>query len=324
MPVSGAIMDIILGPTASGKESSAFAIARKGGAAIVSVDSMKIYRRLDIGTAKATPEMREAVSHYCLDIADPVEDFSVGRYQQAADAAIAQLTARGQRVILSGGTALYYKAVLEGLFAAPLKDESLRARLREFAAQNGNDALYARLVAHDPQAAAKLHPNDLRRVVRALEIIELTGAPISARQQQWSGFHGEAGAFAGELRYRFRMVRLDWPREELYRRIEVRVARMLEEGLEAEARLVYDNRDTFSRTPLQAVGYKEFFPYFSGECGLATAVEELQKNTRHLAKSQCTWFNKFPATPAVLQPGMSAGDVAAEVEAALAQAPLLG
>lgn len=324
MPVSGAIIDIILGPTASGKESSAFAIARKCGAEIVSVDSMKIYRGLDIGTAKATQEMRAKVAHHCLDIADTQEDFSVARYQQAADAAIARIATRGGRAILSGGTALYYKAVLEGLFEAPLKDELLRARLREFAAQHGKDALYSRLAEHDPQAAAKLHPNDLRRVVRALEIIELTGAPISARQQQWSGFHGEEGAFAGELRYRFRMARLDWPREELYRRIEVRVARMLEEGLEAEARLVYDNRDTFSRTPLQAVGYKEFFPYFSGECGLTTAVEELQTNTRHLAKSQCTWFNKFPATPAVLQQGMSADDVAATVEAALERAPVHG
>lgn len=315
-------LNIILGPTASGKESSAFIIAQNMKAGIISVDSMKVYRNLDIGTAKASTQMREIIPHYCLDIADPTEDFSVGRFQNAADGGIAQLTRNGKKVILSGGTALYYKAILEGLFDAPVKDETLREKLRDFAAQYGNDALYARLLAQDPKAAKKIHTNDLRRVIRALEIIELTGKPISQKQQQWSGFHNDEERFRTPLRYSFKMVRLDWPREELYRRIELRVDKMLEEGLEGEARYVFDNRDTFSRTPLQAVGYKEFFPYFRHECNLQDAIELLKKNTRHLAKSQLTWFHKFPAQGVALSPGMSANDIASAVQDSLTFAPL--
>lgn len=307
-----AVLTIVLGPTASGKEAAAFALALRQRAAIVSVDSMKIYCGLDIGTAKPDATKRAAVEHFCLDLADPAEDFSVARFQQAADAAIAQTAARAQPIILSGGTALYYKAILEGLFDAPQKDEALREELRNYAEANGNDALFARLRAADPAAAAKLHPNDVRRVVRALEIVELTGEPISARQKEWSGFHDPAqvAGFSGDLRYAFRMFRLDWPREELYRRIEARVDRMIAQGLEQEARIVYENRARYSRTPLQAVGYKEFFPYFAGQMTLPEAIDLLKKNTRHLAKSQTTWFRKFPAVAIPLAPGMTADNVA--------------
>ncbi len=300
---------IIAGPTASGKESAAYHIAQKMSAEIVSVDSMKIYRQLDIGTAKATPQMRQNVPHHCLDIAQPENEFSVADYQAAADQAIADIAARGKTVILSGGTALYYKAILEGIFEAPPKDEALREEYKNFAAAHGNDALFEKLKAQDPQAAGKLHPNDTRRVIRALEIIKLTGQPISARQQQWSGFHDDNEGFSGNLRYPFKMVWLNWERDELYRRIELRVDKMIDTGLEDEAKMVWQNRGNYARTPLQAVGYKEFFPYFSGECSLAEAVDTLKKNTRHLAKSQCTWFRKFPATALVPQTGESQDDV---------------
>lgn len=318
MPAPRPTITIILGPTASGKEAAAFILAQRLQAEIVSVDSMKIYRRLDIGTAKATPAQRAAVPHHCLDMVDPEREFSVAEYQAAADQAIADIASRGRPVILSGGTALYYKALLEGLFEAPQKDEALREELKAFAAREGNAALYARLVEVDPAAAAKLHENDIRRVVRALEIVTLTGEPISARQREWSGFHDGAGGFCGELRYNARMFKLEWERAELWKRIETRVARMVEAGIEAEARQVWQERERLSRTPLQAVGYKEFFPYFAGEQTFAQAVEQLVINTRHLAKSQTTWFRKFPGTAVMLRPGMTAEEVACEIEAHLA------
>lgn len=306
-------LTIILGPTASGKEAAAFALAQKIGGEIVSVDSMKIYRQLDIGTAKADAAKRAAVTHHCLDIVDPTQEFSVAQYQQAADQAIADIAARGKPVLLSGGTALYYKALLEGLFEAPEKDETLRKELYAFAEQEGNAALYARLVAADSIAAAKLHANDIRRVVRALEIITLTGEPISARQQEWSGFHGEGHAFAGELRYPVRIFKLERERPELWQRIEARIERMVQAGIGDEARFVYDNRDQFTRTPLQAVGYKEFFPYFAGEATFAQAVERLTINTRQLAKSQTTWFRKFPGETIALTPDSTAESIAQEI-----------
>ncbi len=303
-------LKIILGPTASGKESAAFALAPRLNAEIVSVDSMKIYQTLDIGTAKATGEMRAAVPHHCLDLIAPTYDnFSVGEYVEAADAAIADIAARGKIPLLSGGTALYYKGLLEGIFAAPAKDSAVREELRAFAAEYGNEALHRRLQELDPVSAAKYHCNDLRRVVRALEVIMLTGKPVSSSRNEWSGFHDDSAAFGGELRYDFKMLLLDWPRADLYERIEARVELMLERGLLAEAEYVYQQRDSFSRTPLQAVGYKEFFPYFTGEQPLEEAVATLKKNTRHLAKSQCTWFRKFPCQRIALDTSMAKDDI---------------
>jgi tRNA dimethylallyltransferase len=276
---------ILLGPTASGKESAAVACAKMIGGEIVSVDSMKIYRTLDIGTAKASEKIRADVPHHCLDIADPEENFSVGRYVEEAEKAIVSVVARGKVPILSGGTALYYKGLLEGLFDGPSADADLREEFNRRAETEGVEKLYAELAEVDPQAAEKIHPNDLRRIVRALEVAKLTGQPISSQQTQWVG---------AEYRYPCALAALDWPREVLYARIEKRVDLMMAEGLLEEARQVYEKRDYLSRTPLQAVGYKEFFSYFSGETDLAEAVELLKKNTRNLAKSQMTWFRKFP------------------------------
>ncbi len=301
---------IILGPTASGKESAAFALAPRLGAEIVSVDSMKIYRTLDVGTAKATAEMRSAVRHHCLDLIEPTyDDFSVGEYVAAADSAIGDIVLRGKIPLLSGGTALYYKGLLEGIFEAPAKDSALREELRAYAGEHGNEALHRRLQELDPVSALKYHHNDIRRVVRALEVITLTGKPVSGSRNEWSGFHDDDGAFRGELRYDFTMLLLDWPRAELYKRIEARVDLMLERGLLTEAEYVYRRREEFSRTPLQAVGYKEFFPYFSGAQSLEEAVETLKKNTRHLAKSQCTWFRKFPCERIALDTSMNKDDI---------------
>ncbi len=305
---------IILGPTASGKESAAFTIAPQIGGEIISVDSMKIYKTLDIGTAKATSQMQQEVPHHCLDMIEPTfSEFSVGEYVQAADSAITDIISRGKKPLLSGGTALYYKGILEGIFESPPKDLALREELEEYAKNNGNEALHERLVKLDPVSAQKYHPNDLRRVVRALEVITLTGEPVSANRNQWSGFHSDEGYFQGELRYKFRMVMLDWERPVLYKRIENRVDMMLEKGLLKEAEYVYNNREHFASTPLQAVGYKEFFPFFAGEEDLETAVDTLKMNSRHLAKSQCTWFRKFPCQRIALTEDMSKDSIVTSI-----------
>lgn len=304
---------IVLGPTASGKESASFSIAPQINAEIISIDSMKIYTGLDIGTAKASQKMQAQVPHHCLDIAQPTENFSVSDFVECADNAITDIIERGKVPLLSGGTALYYKGLIEGIFEAPAKDEAYRLELEDFARNNGNEELFKKLLSVDPLSAEKLHPNDLRRVIRALEVVKLTGKPISASQKQWSGFHSQQGSFSGELRYDFKMVMLDWPRDLLYERVEKRVDIMIEQGLEDEAKTVYENRDTYSRTPLQAVGYKEFFPYFAGDESLEEAISILKMNTRRLAKSQCTWFRKFPAEVIAMHPKMTATDLATRI-----------
>ncbi|MBN2713971.1 MAG: tRNA (adenosine(37)-N6)-dimethylallyltransferase MiaA [Planctomycetes bacterium] len=292
---------ILLGPTASGKERSALASAKLLGGDIISVDSMKIYRGLDIGTAKASPEMRKLVRHHCLDIAEPTEVFSTARYVSAAEDAISLVSAENRPVILSGGTALYYKNLLEGIFEGPSADPAVRTELLARAESEGHEALYAELESLDPQAAQKIHPNDIRRVVRALEVNRLTGKPISAHQTQWGKW---------DMRYPCAMVAIDWPRELLYKRIEERVDRMVDCGIEEEARMVFENRESYAHTPLQAVGYKEFFDYFESKATFDEAVDLLKKNTRHLAKSQMTWFRKFPCEWLEMKEGMTADDVA--------------
>ena len=191
---------IILGPTASGKESGAFRVAPQLDAEIISVDSMKIYKTLDIGTAKATAEMRSRVRHHCLDIIEPTyADYSVGAYVAEADKAIGDIIDQGKTPLLSGGTALYYKGILEGIFEAPPKDMVLREKFLSLAREEGNDALHQRLQQLDPVSAAKYHPNDIRRVVRALEVITLTGEPVSSRRREWSGFHDAESSFYGGI-----------------------------------------------------------------------------------------------------------------------------
>lgn len=297
---------IITGPTASGKERLALAAAALRGGEIVSVDSMKIYRRLDIATAKASAADRAAVPHHCLDLAAPEEQFSAAEYAAAADAAIADIRARGRIPVLSGGTALYYKALLEGLFEGPGRDMELRRTLEELAAREGTERLHADLAAIDPAAAAKIHPGDLRRLVRAHEIHHLTGQPISARQTQWQ-------AFAGPLRHAFVMFRITRSRPDLHERIRQRIAHMDAAGLRTEAQWVHDHRDTVSRTLLQAVGYKELFPFFEGQADWPAVLEKLALATNKLVRKQETWFRKFPAREIFLTPDAQTEQTAEEL-----------
>ena len=270
------------GPTATGKTALAVHLARVFGGEVISADSMQVYRGLDIGTAKATPDERRGVPHHLLDILDPDEPFSVADFVAAAGACIRTLTAAGRLPILAGGTGLYLTSLLDGVDFTPEKpDPALRAALEHRAQTEGREALYAELQRVDPAYAAAVHPNNLPRVLRALELYQATGRRMSEQRR---------AARPAEAPYRSLCLCLAYQdRDTLYRRIDERVDRMMDAGLLAEARLVYDNRARY-RTAAQAIGYKEFFPYFAGEAPLETCVAALKQASRRYAKRQLTWF----------------------------------
>jgi len=279
---------VITGPTASGKEHLAVEVGRRLDGEIISADSMKVYRGMDIGTAKASGDQRRAVPHHLLDVADPgpgAPGFSTARWVRLADACIADVHARGRVPIVSGGTPLYLKALLEGLFEGPPADPSIRARLRADAEARGTHALHARLAEVDPAAAARIHPNDLRRIVRALEVWELTGSPISNLQTQW----GER-----PLRYRPRLVAVRRRPDDLTRRIEQRVRRMLDAGLIEEVRRLLACPGGLARGPRQALGYAEVIDYLAGRLSEEQLVPAIVAHTRQFARRQHTWLSRFP------------------------------
>ena len=273
----------LLGPTAVGKTEIAIQLAQRLTAEIISVDSRQIYRQMDIGTAKPTPEEQQAARHHLIDCVDISQPFSVADYQSLADAAITDIQNRGKRVLLVGGAGLYFRAVVDGLFAGPGADPALRKRLEAEAAQFGGDALHRRLQTCDPQSAERIHPNNLVRVIRALEVYELTGTPLSERQQQWC---------SEKQRYPFIAFGLTMPRELLYRRIEQRVDVMLANGLIAEVESLLAAGSARDAIALQSFGYRELIAYLDGECTYTEAVSQLKQNTRRFAKRQLTWFRK--------------------------------
>ena len=273
----------LLGPTAVGKTEIAIQLAQRLNAEIISVDSRQIYRQMDIGTAKPTPEEQQAARHHLIDCVDISESFSVADYQSLADTAIADIQNRGKRVLLVGGAGLYFRVIVDGLFKGPGADPALRKRLEIEAAQFGVDALHDRLRVCDPESADRIHPNNIVRVIRALEVYELTGTPMSELQQQW---HPE------KQRYPFIAFGLTMPRALLYRRIEQRVDVMLANGLIAEVESLLAagyGRDTIA---LRSFGYKELIAYLDGDCTYLEAISQLRQNTRRFAKRQLTWFRK--------------------------------
>ena len=272
---------VLLGPTASGKSEVALELARRHQVGIVSVDSMQIYRGMDIGTAKPPQRVRRSIVHHMVDVIDPQDRFSVGDYCRMAREAIGGIQQKGKRPLLVGGSALYAKALIWGLLEGPGASPEVRQRLRSEARALGSDALHRRLVAVDPDAAQRIHPNDLKRVIRALEVYELTGEPLSARQQQ----------FCSPPRMRCVMVALRWPRELLHARIEARVAGMMEAGLLQE---VVGLRESLGPQASQAVGYKELLSHLRGEVSLAEAAVLIAQHTRQLARHQMTWLRHFP------------------------------
>ncbi|MCK4660275.1 MAG: tRNA (adenosine(37)-N6)-dimethylallyltransferase MiaA [Phycisphaerae bacterium] len=292
----------IFGCTGCGKGALGRALAERLRAEIVSVDSMKIYRRMDIGTAKPSPTMQAQIPHHLIDVADPCEEFSVARFIEPAGQAIQAIHQRGRPILAVGGTALYIKALSEGLFEGPSADEAVRARLKARAAEIGSDGLHAELQQVDAPAAEKIHPNDLRRIVRALEVYELTGTPISTLQTQWD---------SQQTVYDCNFVGLRRELEDQNRRTNLRVKHMLEAGLVDEVRALLAQDAPLSHTAAKAVGYAEIIEHLSGKAPLAEAVEKIKINTRQLAKAQRTWFKRFRQVHWIdLQPGLTAEDVA--------------
>lgn len=274
----------LVGSTASGKGRIALEVAQVLDAEIVSLDSMKIYRGLDVGTAKPSPAARSRVPHHLIDVADPCESFDVARYVREADRVVEDVRRRGRRVLFVGGTALYLKGVLRGMFEGPPADLVLRARLLDKARDRGSAALHERLRRVDPECAARLHPNDLRRVVRALEVFEKTGEPLSSMQREWSG---------GPDRHWVRVAGLRFERAALHERIDRRVDRMIADGLLEEVRALQASR-ALGREASQAVGYKELLEHLAGKIDLEEAIRLVKRNTRRFAKRQETWWRHFP------------------------------
>jgi tRNA dimethylallyltransferase len=274
----------LTGATAVGKTGVGIALARRIGAEIISLDSMAIYRGMDIGTATPSAAERAAVPHHLLDIIEPADEFSVAQYVAAAAAAVADIRARGKQALFVGGTPLYLKSLLRGLFDGPPADWQLRHDIEQELTLVGQQALHDRLAQIDPVAAAHIHPHDTRRLIRALEVYRATGEPISHQQLQF-----DEGRRAEECR----VFVLRRSREELHRRIEARVDAMVEAGLVDEVRRLISNGGELGRTARQAVGYREVLAYLAGECDREEMIARIKARTRRFAKRQGTWFRSL-------------------------------
>ena len=272
----------VVGPTATGKTALGVALAEQFGGEIISADSMQIYKGLDIGTAKVTPEETHGIPHHAVDLLEPDQTFSVADFTALAGTLETDLSARGKLPILVGGTGLYVQSFLYGVrFTAEKAPDGLREQLTAELEAIGPEAMYAKLQAVDPEAAAAIHPNNKVRVLRALEHYHATGKRLSEQK---------ADSLPPERPYRSLVLGLDFPdRAALYRRIDLRVDKMLEAGLLAEAEYVWRNHEAF-RTAAQAIGYKEFFPYFEQTAALDACTEKLKQASRNYAKRQLTWF----------------------------------
>ena len=274
----------LIGQTASGKNAAAFALAQKIGAEIISLDSMKVYRGMDIGTAKPSAEQRLAVPHHMISVADPHGHFSAALYVEGAERAIGEITSRGAVPLFAGGTALYLKAVTEGLFEGPAADAGFRARLRAEAAERGPEHLHRRLAEADPAAAERIHPNDFRRIERALEVYEKSGRPISELQEQFGRPNEKYDAVVMGLRRE---------KADLHERIGRRADAMIAAGLLDEVRRLASAPAPLGKEASQSLGYKEMLAHLNGECSLDEAVELLKLHTRQFAKAQMTWFKRM-------------------------------
>jgi tRNA dimethylallyltransferase len=274
----------LTGATAVGKSAVGIALAQRLGAEIVSLDSMAIYRGMDIGTAKPSAEDRAAVRHHLLDILEPDEEYSVAQYVEAASISVKDIRARGKEPLFVGGTPLYLKSLLRGLFEGPPADWKLRREIESELAQVGQQALYDRLTHVDPVAASHIHPHDTRRLIRALEVFRATGEPISHQQLQF-----EDGRPAEECR----VFVLRRRREELHARIEGRVEAMIDAGLVDEVRRLTASGRQLSLTAKQAVGYRESLEFLAGEYDHHQMVARIKARTRRFAKRQGTWFRSL-------------------------------
>jgi len=278
---------VLLGPTGVGKSAFALELAEELGAEILALDSMQVYRRMDIGTAKPTPAERARVPHALLDLCDPDERYDVSRYRRDAETARGRARSAGRRALFVGGSGLYLRALAQGVFDGPATDPELRAALEARARVEGSPLLHGELLRIDPTSAARIHPNDARRVVRALEVHAQTGRTLSAWQREW-GWHGTTPR-ARELR----IVGLALPREELAARQRARIRAMLEGGWPEEARAIRDSCG-FGPSAVQALGYREVLELVDGRLARAECEERIVQATTRFVRRQGTWFRSFP------------------------------
>lgn len=275
---------VIGGPTACGKTGFSIKLAKEIGGEIISADSMQVYRYMDIGTAKVTPEEADGVPHYLIDELNPDEEYNVMLFQQKAKAYIEKIWAKGKIPILVGGTGFYINALLyDNDFTETENDTSYREECYKLVQKQGPEVLYERLKEIDPEYAANIHANNVKRVTRALEYHYLTGQKFSEHNAEQK---------EKETPYDAAVIILTMDREQLYERIELRIDLMMEQGLLEEVKGLLDKGYTPDLVSMQGIGYKEFIPYFKGECTLEEAVTQLKTNTRRFAKRQLTWFRR--------------------------------
>ena len=276
----------ILGCTACGKATVALELARQLGGQILSVDSMKIYRRMNIGTATPSKEAQGEIPHHGINIVEPSESFSVAQYVEVADTAITAIRKQGAIPLTVGGTSLYIKALSEGLFEGPSGDPEYREQLKQRISVETTQGLHEELARIDPISAERIHPNDERRLIRALEVFHKTGTPISQLQTQWD---------ASEKRYDCVMIGLRREKESQSHRINMRVKKMVDMGLLGEVESLLDEPEALSKQASQAVGYTEVIAHLRGEYCFDKAVEKIKIHTRRLAKKQRTWYRRWDA-----------------------------
>jgi len=315
-------MILILGVTASGKGRLAFDLAETIGGLrlfrpssrqvssaerpeIISIDSMKVYKRMDIGTAKPPKEARQSIKYHLIDVVEPSESFSVAAFLELANEVIEQIKSKNKPVIAVGGTALYIKALLYGLFKGPGTDEQIRAELKAQAKAEGLKNLYDQLTDIDPAAAQRINSNDAKRIIRALEVYKITGQPISTFQKQWEDDRGQKTplrprGYAGQAEDGGRRTENEWTiiglrreKTEENKRMNARVKRMIEKGLIDEVKSLLAEEKPLSPQARCAIGYAEVIDYLNGKFSLEDAIELIKKNTRRFAKSQRTWFKTF-------------------------------
>jgi len=274
---------LIIGVTSSGKGRLAFELAKALDAEILSVDSMKVYRRMNIGTAKPPKEIRDRIPYHLIDVVEPDESFSVARFLELAQTAIREIESKNKPIVAVGGTALYIKSLLFGLFEGPGADEQIRAKLKEQSHAQGLNSLYEQLQKIDPDTASRVSANDERRIIRALEVYKLTGKPISTFQSQWNQSSSNDWIIIGLRR----------EKTEESKRINARVKKLIDAGLVDEVKGLLAEPKPLSSQARCAIGYAEIIEHLSGKTTLDEAIELIKKNSRKLAKAQRTWFKTF-------------------------------
>jgi tRNA dimethylallyltransferase len=274
---------IVLGPTAAGKSDLVLKLAPRLNAEVINADSQQVYRQMDIGTAKPLKAERAKVPHHLIDVVDPDEEFNVARYRELAMASAREIQSRGKQVIVCGGTGLYIKVLTRGLFVGPAQDAEIRQTLNAEAEANGLSSLYQRLERVDSSATSWIHPNDRQRIIRALEVYQLTGKPMS----EWQREHAFRESAFSTLK-----IGLDRPRAELYDRINQRCDEMIDAGLVQEVKRLFDQGYSSRLNSLRSVGYRHMALFLMGRMGLEEAVDLMKRDTRRLAKRQLTWFRR--------------------------------